>query len=301
VSAKLRRASSGLLVYAVTATASQPPAAAAEISDLVKAYFRLIRKRYWNDRDTMPWISSDTIDIRAMSDFLLGVEYVYKNEPGGRHAMAVAIEKDPDFVAPRVWRTPTMVSEEDAATLAAHRDDLERLYPDATDFERAMIRWAIALIDQDSSQQVVHLQMALDQEPGNRPTLFVLGLALMDQNPDRAWSSAFAPLLAERWEFPGFHPTAAECARRRNDLEGLRRVADAALALDAPEPSVVRLADLLAILDGETDSLPQPAERAEGSREPSELDLAPFARMLAERAESEGSREIAARLREFAG
>ena len=256
----LKEAGHGEAAYATPLTeivsGDELDAAAADHAEQVTAWFGVQRHTFANDPDIRPWISTRRHDPRAILDFLLGVEFVYLNETGGRSPMDVAIERDPGFVAPLVWRTPTMVGETAAGLLpetelASHRDRLAGLYDEAIGFEKPMINWAIALIDGEVPAAIRELKVALGQEPENRPMSLMLGVLLMGSEAyDQAWE-AFAPLLESRWRFPGLYSQAAQCALCRGRLDDLRATLAIAERLVPVDPEALALLGLLAARDGD--------------------------------------------------
>ena len=120
--ARLLRGSNGALAFSAAAsvqiTGENLEGAAAEVGEMMRTFFQVIEDPYVDNPDVKPWISLQDHDVRAIRDFLLGVAYVYRNEIGGRLPLASAMERDPDFIAPRVWRTPSLVDEAEARTLA---------------------------------------------------------------------------------------------------------------------------------------------------------------------------------------
>lgn len=278
-----------------------------EVATLVKAFLEVVADERFFDPDFAPWIDPQRHDIRAIGDFLYGTEYVYRHETGGRNPMDAAIERDPDFVAPRVFRTPTLLQEADAETLAEHRRALERLYPDGSPFEKAMIQWALALMAGDAAAQIRELASALRQHPENRPVRLNLGHTHFVRGEyDEAWE-ATSRLVEDGWSYPPLYPLAALAALRLDRLADARRVLERAAELDPVDPHSLALLRLLAIYDGDEEGAGRLAELYERARrnEPGEQidteQLAFAAGHLAARAESAGRQAIAERLRESAG
>ena len=308
LSVSLREARSARELYAspvtALATGQELDHAAEELSDLVGAYFDVIRDPYSRDPDLKPWFNLQRHDPRAIRDFLFGVRYVYRHDSGGRDGMALAMERDPAFIAPRVWRTPS-ITEAEAETQVAHRRELGRLYDSGGAFERAMVKWAQAVMDGDLAAQLRHLDVALEQEPGNRPAINARGLAHVQLAEfDEAWI-AFDQLLKARWDFPGLYPLAAYCAVRRDRMDDLRRALDTALEFKTVDLNSLVLLRLLAIFDERTELEASLLARVETRRkqQPGGLDpdLVPFvAEYLASKAEAQDRERIAARLRESA-
>ncbi len=279
---------------------------ARELAEMTAAFLEVMEDQRFGDRDLSPWLSLQGRDIRAVRDFLLGVEYVYRNEIGGRHPMDAAIDRDPDFIAPRVWRTPSMVTETDGETLARHRAVLDRLYANASAFEKAMISWAIALIDGNPADQIKQLRVALAQESENRPVRFVLGAMLANGGDlEDAWR-LIQPLVEQSWRFPGLYPVAAEIAIQRDRIDDIRKALESALTVATVDPEALAVMILLAIYDEDAQSEELFTKKLELRRreiapeDDRTLDVSSVAEALAARAEAEGRAAIADRLRDSA-
>ena len=307
---RLLEATGGALAYStsspVDGDGGNLEAVAAELGGKVRTYFEVIEDPFFDDPDVRPWLSLQDHDIRAIRDFLHGLAYVYRNEHGGADPMTTAMELDPGFVAPRVFRTPTLVGESDADALARHRDALDGLYAEANAFEKPMLKWAVALIDGDSAEQIQKLRVALRQVGGNRQIEYVLGITLAAGGGlDEAWS-LIEPLLGQAWHFPGLYSGAAQIAILRDRIDDIRRALDLALEVDPVDPEALAVMIVLAMYDDDAESERRfrkrlAARRGElGQASDSSLDVGEVARALADRAAREGREEIAARLRESA-
>ena len=283
---------------------SELAAYANELASFIRVFVDIAGDEHLIDPDIRPWISFARHDIGAISDFLLGVKYVYRNEIGGRDAMAAAIAKDPDFVAPHVLRTPTIVHEGDRETILAHRATLEGLYDEASAFEKPMIRWAMALIDGDPAEQIRHLRVALTQERQNRPALLVLGVAHLTQGDADEGCRIVVDLLERQWDFPGLYPLAAAGGIHRDDLDIVRHGLALALNYETVDVDIYALLRLLAIYDGDAEKTAAYDKKLTvrlKEMSPQGLDeelLQSASEYHVALAESAGRAKIAARLRE---
>ena len=291
---------------AIDDTGENLETAAAELGDKVRTFFEVIEDPFFRDPDIRPWLSLQEHDIRAIRDFLHGLAYTYRNEIGGAAAMTTAMEIEPEFVAPRVFRTPGLLGENDQAALAEHRAALDRLYRGADAFEKAMIEWAKALIDADPAEQIKQLRIALGRAPGNRPIEYVLGITLAGSGAlDDAWRH-LEPLLGQNWRYPGLYSAAAEIAILRDKIDDIRKALDLALNVEPVDPEVLAVKAALAIYD--EDAASEERFRSWLERRRRELTaehlydfkVPGVARALAGRAEGEGRSAIADRLRESA-
>ena len=222
--------------------------------------------------------------------------------------MEEAIDQDPDFAAPLIWRTPERVSSSSPEQLAEHRAELERLIliPSATSFELAMLRWALAHSDtqtgalerrEGASLQVRHLGVALEHQPGNRIILLSLAAQQMNQGGmAEAWE-ILSPVVEKRWYHPAVYPMAARCAIALAEPSDARRVLKIGSSLQWVDPGTYALLALVAVENGDI-----AAERLYRSRytrrmeellpEEAPVDLSTEAEHLAQRAESRGRHEV---------
>lgn len=308
VLARLTEAHSSNLVYSTPyvdlARRSDLSAAAAELSALIATCLEVLRDWRINEPDIRPWVSLQKHDVRAVRDFLVGVDYVYRNEVGGRVPLEHAIAIDPLFVAPRVWRTPTLVGESDASIVAEHRRQLQNLYGSANEFEKTMISWALAFIDGDWPEQLRHLRVALKREPENRPLRMIQAATLLRlEDVDQAWQT-LERLLQKDWCHPALYALSARIALMRQEPQDAKEALELALRCDPVDPHSLALLQLLAVYEGDSEKEAHYGgwlERRQKEMQPEpEVDVSMSAGLLAAKAENEGRTEISARLREFA-
>lgn len=306
-SVQIEETASSRLVYTASVDfteLSELQRAGAELAELANTFLEVVGTWDVRDPDIRPWISFRDHDVRAIRDFLMGRELVLSHEVGARKPFQSATTIDPGFVAPRVWRTPTLVSEADAEALATHQQDLLRLYDDAGQFDKTMISWAEAYIEGKPSEQLRQLELALDQQPENRPVRMLLGATTYGMgDPEEAWL-VLEPLLQETWCYPPLYPLAAICALDLKRVPDVRRALELALQCDPVDPGSLALLRLLAVYDGDAAAESLYAGRlaqrtVEMLPEVVDPDVSRPAALLAAHAEDEGRREIAARLREF--
>jgi len=277
---------------------------AENLVNLVSTYPEVVRKWDVRDQDIPPWVPFLDHDVRAIRDFLIGREMVLTDEPGARVPFQSAVGFDARLVAPRVWRTPTLVREGGAEALAAHRVGLLELYDDSSGFEKAMISWAVALIDEEPSEQRRLLRVAMDHSPGNRPVRIALAAATFSfEDFDEAWH-ILEPLLEEKWCYPALYPLAGLCALYRNRPDDALKALGWAQDCEPVAPESYALLHLLAIYEDAAEDTERHRKNLEKRMKEVprdlQLDVSATSELLAARAEAEGSKEIAEHLREFA-
>lgn len=306
--ARLSTVASGELAYATPPIdlqgAGEVPPVAAEIAELVRAYLEITQDPFAHDPDIQPWFDYARHDTRAIRDFLLAVDFVYRNEVGARDPLTAAWRRDPRFIAPLVWRTPTLLEEADAEELAAHRQALAGLYDDANSFEKPMLGWAIAAIDGETAVQIRQLRIALEQQPGNRPLMLMLAVAYMREGGHERSLRELEPLVEQRWYFPGLYNIASRCALHLRRIDDARRILAIEIEGRPVDPEVLVLRQLMAIYDGDGEGQQRHRNHLElrlreMAPEVIDFDATPYAEILAEAAEAAGREPTARRLREF--
>ncbi len=252
---------------------SKPPRNVSEIATAYRDVWSNPRSR---DRDIRPWISTFRQDIRAIRDFLFGMEYVYRGELGGAEPMDLAIKREPDFVGPKVWRTPGLVARGDVMAREEHRQELERLSElgSTSSFEKAMIRWAQAIVDNNLALQMRHLSVALEIQPDNRIVRINLAGSRFEQEDFEGCWKTLEPLVEQKWCFPGLYVLGAECALGRGSVDDARVALESAFTCDPVDPTVLALLELLAEHRGD----PGEADhyRVELKQRIGEMDPEPF-------------------------
>lgn len=278
-----------------------PRRAANELNELVAAFFEVSAMAYYDDDDIKPWFNITRYDMRAIRDFLVGIEYTFTNQRGGGKAIDEAAERDPGFPAALIWRIPTLVTTEQTLKVERYLELLEGLYSDASRFEKPMIDWANAYVNGGADEQITHLRIALKQEP-SRPVSFLLAVTLQRREDLQGAWREYEALIDSGWEFPGLWTAAATCALQDGRMKEARAALAKGRSLDIPDAETLELSILLAVYDQD-----EPAELRYKERlrvlqlqlEPYEFPLAPFAEILAARADADGRPEAATRLREF--
>ena len=275
-----------------------------DLREQVEAFFELISLPYHDDPDFTSWYDLSVHDVRAVLLFVSSSWYVYENEPGARVGFDRAIELDPDFIAPRVWRIGTLLREGEQDRAVEHLEELDRLWNDATPFQKAMILWADALVKNDVPLQLLHLGAAVGDDR-NRPALCVLAETQAQMGYHEEAMSLFAELVEAKWRFGPVYSVAARTALQLHDLERTRWILDTALEVHPGRrlaPETLDILRTLAVFD-ENQTLESEYTRLLELRiltmtEEYEYDACEVATPLAEIAESESRPAVAERLRE---
>jgi len=229
---------------------AQLPAAIGEVGRALAAFFRVRSNGLEFARDLHPWISTRPYKPEAVTAFVQGAIYVFRFQPGEpRRYFQRALEIDPAFVAPRIWRLPTFIRE------GKGREDLEYLRSieaQASPFEQAMIAFAGALAEGNLGAQARHLEVALRYAPGNRPLLSNLAFVQQVQGDCRAALDTLRPLIDGRWAYAPLYSQWAQCAIQLGLIDETRRTLEASLTVVPPWPDAYGFLDALAIVRGDS-------------------------------------------------
>jgi tetratricopeptide (TPR) repeat protein/predicted Ser/Thr protein kinase len=223
-----------------------------ELAGALAAFFRVRSNGPEFARDLLPWISSRPYKAEAVTAFVQGAMYVFRFQPGEpRRYFQRALDIDPTFVAPRVWRLPTFIQEgKGGAELEYLRSIEARVSP----FEQAMIAFVGALADGNLAAQARHLEVALKYAPGNRILLNSLGLVQEGQGDCRAALDTLRPLVDSRWAYAPLYSQWARCAIQLGLVDEIRRTLEDSLALAPPWPDAYGFLDGLSILRHDAES-----------------------------------------------
>ena len=274
------------------------------LAEQVAAYFEVIRMPYYDDPDSRPWFDLSRHDTRAVRAFLKGMEQVYENEVGGRVQLDAAIEIDPDFIAPRIIRIPTLVAEGLAERVTEHLEHLSTLKARAKPFEAAMIDFARAHSEGALQEEIRFLRAALRSAEEHRPTTYLLASRLLaDDQVDKA-CARLAHMIDGGWEYPPLYTDTVSCRILLGQVDDARSTADAALALEYVDPELLLMRTLLAIDDEQPETereFRRQFDKRVGQIAPEvfDFDASALVEKLAEMAEEAGRGRVAKRLREF--
>jgi serine/threonine protein kinase/tetratricopeptide (TPR) repeat protein len=223
----------------------QLPSAVRELSAALSAFFKVRANGLEFARDLRPWISTRTYKAEAVTAFVHGAMYVFRFQPGEpRRHFQRALEIDPTFVAPRIWRFPTFLQEGKAEPELAYLTSIEAM---ASPFEQTMIAFVRAVAAGNEAAQARHLEVALQYAPGNRILTSTLATIQTQQGDCRAAMNSLRPLVEGRWAFAPLYVQWANCAIDLGQLHEAQRSLEGSLDLVPPYPDAYALLDALAI------------------------------------------------------
>jgi len=224
-----------------------------ELAAALSAYFRVRSNGPDFARDLRPWISSRPYKAEAVMAFVQGAMYVFRFQPGEpRRYFQRALEIEPSFVAPRIWRLPTFIQEGNGQ---AELDYLRSIEAQASPFEQAMIAFGNALASQNIAAQARHLEVALKYAPGNRILLSSLAAVQEAQGDCQAALETLRPVIEARWAYSPVYAQWAGCAIENGAPDDVRRTLEASLTLAPPSPDVYGFLESLAILRGDQEAV----------------------------------------------
>ena len=188
----------------------------------------------------------------AVSEFLQGVAYSYRQLPGGREHFVRALELDHDFIGPRVFRVSGLTAAGDTVAARAQLHVLDSLKPRATPFEQALIGWCEAVVRGDLDAMIRHLRVGLGYSPHNNFLLFDLVEDLWATGRTQEALEPAREAMESGWRFAPLYTRWGELAIDAGALSGLRNTLEEARSFAAPDPRVEGLLEALALFDGDT-------------------------------------------------
>ena len=231
----------------------QLPAGVHELSSALTEYFRVRSSGPEFANDLRPWISSRSYNVRAVRAFVQGAMYVFRYLPGEpQRYYQRALEIEPTFVAPRIWRLAPLLQQGKVGDARADLAYLRSIEAQASPFEQAMIAYAGALLDMNAAAQARHIEVALRYAPGNRVLLVSLALAQELQGDCRAMLDTIRPLVERRWAYAPLYGQWARCTIELGLVDEARRTLEASLTLVPAWPEVYAFLEALAMVRDDT-------------------------------------------------
>jgi tetratricopeptide (TPR) repeat protein len=260
--------------------------AVASVSNNVIAFLQLQVFNVGADRNLRPWLAFRNRNIQAVKAFAQASEYTLANqEELTQRSLDRAIELDPSYVAPRIWRIGGLLSRGMRARAEADYRELLKLEPNASPFEQAMIAYAGALLRGDVDEQMRQLERTLAFTPGNFILLFNLGARHALKGSCGKALETLEPLIAAKWQFGALYQAWAYCAIEQGHLQ---RVLDVLTEISTPQTDMLLEAVHLALgQPGEAARYRDAFKRA-GPFGEGNSRLAGLYDMLAERARTAG-------------
>jgi len=203
------------------------------------------------DPDVRLWMQRHPANFAATKAFLRAAQLFFVGGSGSEQELRAAIALDSTFLAPRIWLIPSLV-------LTGRRDDaqyqltrLRALETFASPFEKAMINWSSAYINNDLAGQARHLHTALSYSPENNILLFNLARTeyLMEDYP-AAVSTLEGPVNAN-WAYPPAHYLLGASYHAARNFREARHTLEHALTLKSVYPNTYALLASLYVREGD--------------------------------------------------
>jgi tetratricopeptide (TPR) repeat protein len=234
-----------------TAVASEDLLAAAvdELSAALTEFFRVRSSGPEFANDLRPWIASRSYNVQAVRAFVQGAMYVFRYLPGEpQRYYQRALEIEPTFVAPRIWRLAPLLQQGKLDEARADLAYLQSIEAKVSPFEQAMIAYAGSLLEMNAAAQARHIEVALRYAPGNRVLLVSLALAQELQGDCKAMLDTIRPLVERRWAYAPLYGQWARCSIQLGLVDEARMTLEASLTLVPPWPEVYAFLEALAMV-----------------------------------------------------
>jgi tetratricopeptide (TPR) repeat protein len=260
--------------------------AVASISNNVIAFLQLQVFNLGADSNLRPWLPFRNRNIQAVKAFAQANEYALANqEELTQRSLDRAIELDPSYVAPRIWRIAGLLPRGMRARAEADYRELLKLEPNASPFEQAMIAYAGALLSGDVDEQLRQLERSLAFTPGNFILLINLGARQALKGSCGKALETLEPLIAAKWQFAALYQTWAYCAIEQGHLQ---RVVDVLTEVSTPQTDMLLEAAHLALGQSSQAAKYRDAYKRAGQFGEANSRLARLYDLLAERARTAG-------------
>jgi tetratricopeptide (TPR) repeat protein len=196
-------------------------------------------------------------DPAAIQAFLQGIDYSYRFLPGGREYFERALELEPGFIGPRVFRVSGLMAVGDSVAASEHLGVLQSLKSTATPFEQAAIGWAEAAVRGDVEGMIRHLRVSLAYAPRNNIVLFDLAANLWAVGRPQEAVEPARQAMESGWPFAPLYALWGRLAIETGELSGLRDTLEFALTFDPPDPFLSGLLEALALSESDTSAAGQ--------------------------------------------
>lgn len=223
-----------------------------ELAHKIYDYFRVQVLKSSADKNLKPWISQGTKNLEAQEAFIEASKLIYNLKPGADQLLRKAILLDSAFVSARVWFISILYYSGDSAETQKQLLALEKLEPDATPFELAMINWAKAFSSGNLAAQAKSISSALSYSPGNNILLINLAdLSYMLDDINGALE-ALSDIEKSGWYYPPQYPLLVKCYIRRGMFGEAEKKLNAAFEKKPIDPELHLLKATLNFAENDT-------------------------------------------------
>jgi len=170
------------------------------------------------DSSVQPWLAGKARNLQAQLAFLEARRIIYRGESAEKE-LRRTLRYDSTFISARIWLISNLLYRPNRNEARRQYKILLRQERLANPFERAMIQYVGALIDDRQPEQQRYLEIALEYSPGNHVLLINLAeLAVAQGDYEKALGLAM-PCVQARWKYAPVYPIAAFCALALDRVE----------------------------------------------------------------------------------
>jgi len=207
------------------------PAAVDKLVGELLNYFQV--KRMLTDKDIMPWIRSGCRNMGAIKAFLQGSKYNFIGEKKiAEKYFKKSIQLDSNFISPRIFIVSSLTSQKKLNEIDKHIKKLRMLEPQATPFEQAMIEWVISYAKNNVSDQIKHLNIALQYSPNNNMLLFNLARAYYVKGEYEFCIETIKKTVKQKWQYSPAYYLLGAAYERNNELSKSKKVLIESLSIE---------------------------------------------------------------------
>jgi eukaryotic-like serine/threonine-protein kinase len=226
-------------------------------------HFRVGAQASGQSQDLRPWLSGKNRNLEAEEAFDNAYRLIYEGVPNvPRKYLRKALQMDSGFIAPRIWLAAGLWQSGDTAEARIHERALHRMYADATVFEKAMIDFVSAFIQDNVQKEKAALEKALSVSPGNNIVLMNLSGVLFDMEKYAEAERMLAITLRNNWHFYAAYRLTALCQMRLNRHAEAFRTMERAFELNPSNPQAAQELSCIARRTGQLEQAVAYEERA---------------------------------------
>jgi tetratricopeptide (TPR) repeat protein len=203
------------------------------------------------DPDLRSWMQRHPANFAATKAFLQAAQLFFVGGSGSEKELRTAIALDSTFLAPRIWLIPGLVLTGRREEALYQIRQLRALETSASPFEKAMINWAAAYLNNDLAGQARHLHTALSYSPENNILLFNLARTEYLMEDFAAAVNTLQGPVSENWAYPPAHYLLGASYHATRKYSEARHTLEHALTLKSVYPSTYALLASLYAREGD--------------------------------------------------
>lgn len=245
--------STGVDLFSTAVVAASNTSLSQAVASLAQQILNFIDLRYvHSDRDLRPWLQYRTRNLEALMEFRQANEEILNGMTGAKDHLLRALELDSTYIPPRIWLISGLVQ---LGRLADAEEQYRKLVPleaTASPFDRAMIGWARAYLNNDYGAQIGSLEQALRYSPGNNILLVNLAFARGKLGDYEGALKTIQPALDMHWRYPYTYTFAGDCYVSLGRFHEARSALEGWLGLIGKYAPVYATLTALCLKEGDT-------------------------------------------------